>query len=75
MTVKNSNLVFDRRSTINLPWIIKNQLNFLVDLVFFHFLDINPHSHTNNLSLNTVAKLVSKQWSAQQGYTVKSGLV
>ena len=50
-------------------------MNFLVDLVFFHFLDINPHSHTNNLSLNTVAKLVSKQWSAQQRYTVKSGLV
>ena len=53
VTVKNSNLVFDRRSTINLPWIIKKQLNFRVDLVFFHFLDINPHSHTNNLSLNT----------------------
>ena len=73
--MKNSNLIFDRRSIIYLPWIIKNQMNFLVDLVFFHFLDINPHSHTNNLSLNTVAKLVSKQWSAQQRYTVKSGLV
>jgi len=61
VTVKNSNLIFDRQSTIYLPWIIKNQLNFLVDLVFFHFLGINPHSHTNNLSLNTVAKLVRKQ--------------
>ena len=73
--IKRFYLIFDRRSTIYLPWIIKNQLNFLVDLIFFHFLDINPHFHTNNLSLNTFAKLVSKQWSAQQQYTVKSGLV
>lgn len=72
--MKNSNLIFDRRSTIYLPRIIKNQLNFLVDLIFFHFLDINPHFHANNLILNTFAKLVSKQWSAQQQYTVKSGL-
>ena len=57
--MKNSNLIFDRRSTVYLPRIIKNQLNFLVDLIFFHFLDINPHFHINNLILNTFAKLVS----------------